>query len=209
MSKPELKISILSDYICPFCFFGDLRLDVLREKYALKINWCLIEIHPETPASGVSTRLLNYSDEKWNSISKSLLELASEEGVQLCEQTRTTNSRRALLLAEACKSLGADIFYPLHQHIFKAFFIEGKNIGEEHVLRDIASQHNIPEQIIQQAWSDDFTDGPADSVPASLLKYLQYAGYLQASSVPTFIIGKQVLSGVITREKLIEAARQV
>ncbi|VAW72520.1 hypothetical protein MNBD_GAMMA10-1292 [hydrothermal vent metagenome] len=209
MSKPELKISILSDYICPFCFFGDLRLDVLRENYALKINWCFIEIHPETPASSVSTRQLNYSDEAWSSISSNLQELAKEEGIQLCEQTFTTNSRKALLLAEACKSLGADIFYPLHQHIFNDYFIEGKNIGDEDVLRSIARQHDIPENIIHQAWNDDFTNGPPDSVPASLLKYLQYAGSLQVKSVPTFIIGEQVLNGVITREKLIEAARQI
>ncbi len=209
INRSELKISILSDYICPFCFFGDLHLDVLREKYDLKINWCFIEIHPETPTSGHSTKLLNYSDEKWNSITKNLKELADEEGVELCKQTVTTNSRRALLLAQACKSLGADVFYPLHQHIFKAFFIEGKNIGEENVLRDIASQHDIPESIIQQAWSDKFTNGPADSVPASLLKYLQYAGTLQARSVPTFIIGEQILNGAVTREKLMDAARQV
>jgi len=135
--------------------------------------------------------------------------LAKEEGVQLCEQTRTTNSRKALLLAQACKSLGADIFYPLHQHIFNAYFIEGKNIGDEGVLRDIARQHDIPESVIQQAWNDDFTNGPANSVPPSLLKYLQYAGSLQARSVPTFIIGEQVLNGVITREKLMNAASQV
>ncbi|VAW63067.1 hypothetical protein MNBD_GAMMA11-205 [hydrothermal vent metagenome] len=209
MKKPELKISILSDYICPFCYIGDLRLDALRGVYELKINWCFIEIHPETPASGHSTKLLNYNDETWNSLMKNLEALADEEGVKLCRQTITTNSRKALLLAEASKSLGADVFYPLHQHIFSAFFIEGRNIGEEEVLREIAQQHSIPENIINQAWSDEYASGPADSVPASLLRYLQYAGALQASSVPTFIIGEQMLSGVITREKLLSAAAQV
>lgn len=207
MKKPELKISILSDYICPFCFIGHLRLDCLREIYELKINWCFIEIHPETPSSGHSVKMLNYNDETWNSMVKNLKQLADEEGVQLCEQTITTNSRKALLLSEACKPMGADVFYPLHEQIFNAYFVEGKNIGDEDVLRHIAKENNIPENIINQAWSDPHANGPADSVPASLLPYLQYAGSLQAKSVPTFIIGDQMLSGVVTREKLLSASK--
>jgi predicted DsbA family dithiol-disulfide isomerase len=138
---------------------------------------------------------------------QNLLSLAAEEGVTLCEQTITTNSRKALLLSEACKPLGADVFYPLHQALFEAYFVEGRNIGDEAVLRDIASAHRIPENIIQQAWSDPYSDGPPDRVPASLLPYLQYAGAIQARSVPTYIIGEQMLAGVVSRDSLLAAAR--
>ena len=209
MKKPELKVSILTDYICPFCYIGNRRLDVLRDHYDLKVNWCFIEIHPETPASGHSTRLLNYSDETWDSMMKNLQQLAEQEDITLCEQTLTTNSRKALLLSEACKSLGADVFYPLHEHIFDAYFLEGLNIGDESVLRQIASQHNITESLINQAWDNNATDGPADSVPAALLPYLQYAGYLKAQSVPTTVIGEQSHSGVLSRNKLLELAAAV
>ncbi len=205
--KPELKLSVLSDYICPFCFIGHLRLESLREHYDLKVNWCFIEIHPETPATGQSIKQLNYSQANWDQMLQNLHSLAKEEGVTLCEQTITTNSRKALLLSEACKPLGADVFYPLHQALFEAYFVDGRNIGDEAVLRDIAHAHRIPENIISQAWSDPYTDGPANSVPASLLPYLQYAGAIQAKSVPTFIIGEQILAGVVSRETLLGAAQ--
>ena len=208
MKKPELKITILSDYICPFCYIGNLRLNALREIYDLKINWCFIEIHPETPSEGHSVKMLNYADEVWNEILINLNQLADEENIKLCEQTITTNSRKALLLSEAVKPLGANVFYPLHDKLFSAYFIEGKNIGNETVLRDIAKQCNIPENIINQAWSAEYANGPADSVPAGLLPYLQYAGAIQAKSVPCFIIGEQRLNGVVSREKLIEAAKK-
>jgi len=207
--KPKLKVTVLSDYICPFCFIGHLRLKVLREIYDVKINWCFIEIHPETPGAGHSIKMLNYSEATWDEMSKNLLQLAKEEGVTLCEQTITTNSRKALLLSEAVKSLGADVFYPLHERLFTAYFIDGLNIGDESVLREIAKQNNIPENIINEAWSDEFANGPADSVPAKLLAYLQYAGALQAKSVPCFIIGDQMLNGVITRQKLLDAAKKI
>ncbi len=209
MKKPELKISILSDYICPFCFIGHLRLNALREKYDLKINWCFIEIHPETPSLGHSIKMLNYDDKVWDEMTNNLKRLTDEEGITLCEQTITTNSRKALLLSQAVKPLGANVFYPLHEQLFHTYFIEGKNIGDESVLREIAKDSNIPENIVNTAWSEKYASGPADSVPASLLPYLQYAGALQAKSVPCFIIGEQMLSGVITREKLLKAAKKI
>ena len=221
--KPQLNISILSDYICPFCYIANLRLSSLREVYDLKINWCFIEIHPETPSLGHSIKLLNYSDDTWNTMMKELLNLAQQENITLSDQTITTNSRKALLLSEACKALGADVFYPLHEQIFHAYFIDGLNIGDETVLRDIAHQNNIPENLINEAWSDpyaqltpddeqassDNAQTSADSVPASLLPYLQYAGYLKASSVPTLIAGEQVHGGVLSRSKLLSIADEV
>ena len=206
MQKPELKISILSDYICPFCFIGNLRLNCLREKYDLKVNWCFIEIHPDTPTMGQSVKMLNYSDDNWNSLMQNLQTLAKEESINLCEQTVICNSLKALLLSEACKSLGAEVFYPVHEQLFSDYFLEGKNIGDEAILRNIARQHNIPEQFIDEALSVPHANGPADSVPAALLPYLQYAGAIQATSVPCFIIGGRRLSGVVTREKLLQTA---
>ena len=204
--KPELKISVISDYICPFCFIGHRRLNALREDYDLKINWCFVEIHPETPAEGHSVKLLNYSDDYWNSLMHNLERLAREENIQLSELNMTTNSRKALLLAEACKALGADYFYPLHEAIFEAYFVRGENIGDENVLRKLAAEHQIPESVINQAWSDPHTNGPADTVPAPLLRYLQYAGAINATSVPTFVFGKEMLTGVVNLDTLKQAA---
>ena len=63
--KPELRISVFSDYICPFCYIGHHRLMQLRDKYDLRINWRLIEIHPETPSEGQPVSGLGYGEEQW------------------------------------------------------------------------------------------------------------------------------------------------
>lgn len=207
--KPELKISVLSDYICPFCFIGHKRLDILRDQYDLKINWCFIEIHPETPTEGHSVEMLNYGEEYWDNLMKNLFRLAEEEGITLAKQTITTNSRKALLLAEACKSLGADLFYPLHNRLFEAYFVDGLNIGDEQVLRDIAREYNITDEIIENAWSDPVTNGPAEQTPKALLPYLQYAGAIQATSVPTFVFNKEMLTGVVDKDTLLKAAHNM
>jgi len=207
--KPELKISVLSDYICPFCFIGHKRLESLREDYNLKVNWCFVEIHPETPTEGQSVSLLNYSEEYWDEMMKNLHQLADEEGITLSEHTMTTNSRKALLLAEACKSLGANIFYPLHERLFEAYFVEGQNIGDEQILRNLAEECNIPNEVIENAWSDPYTHGSADDIPKPLLPYLQYAGAIHAQSVPTFVFGKEMLTGVVKKQVLKQAAKNM
>jgi len=207
--KPELKISVISDYICPFCFIGHRRLQRLRDDYELKINWCFVEIHPETPAEGRPVAMLNYSEDYWNSLMQNLKRLADEEGIELSEHTMTTNSRQALLLAEASKVLGAEVFYPLHERLFEAYFVDGQNIGDEQVLRQIAAECGVPENILQQAWSDPCTHGPADQVPVALLPYLQYAGAINARSVPTFVFGKEMLTGAVETSLLQQAAKHM
>ena len=52
MDKPALRLAVLSDYICPFCYIGYLRLEKLREHFELAVNWVLVEIHPESPVEG-------------------------------------------------------------------------------------------------------------------------------------------------------------
>ena len=209
LQKPELKVSVISDYICPFCFIGHKRLESLRDHYDLKINWCFVEIHPDTPPLGHDVALLNYSEDTWNSLMQNLQQLASEENITLSPQTRVTNSRKALLLAEASKQLGADVFYPLHESLFNAYFVEGQNIGDEQVLRKLAADCNLPDELIEAAWSDPYTQGPEDKTPQALLPYLQYAGAIQATSVPTFIFNKEILSGVVSKDELRQAARNM
>lgn len=208
-NKPELKVSVISDYICPFCFIGHRRLNSLRDDYNLKINWCLVEIHPETPVKGQPVTMLNYSEDVWNSLIENLKRLADEENIQLSDYTTSANSRKALLLAEQAKSLGAEYFYPLHERLFEAYFVDGLNIGNEQVLRDIAVECDIPDAAISKAWSDPHTNGPADSIPQPLLPYLQYAGAIQASSVPTFVIGKEIFTGVVDKKMLFQAAQNL
>lgn len=208
-SKPELKLSVISDYICPFCFIGHRRLNSLREEYNLKVNWCLVEIHPDTPVEGQPVAMLNYSEDTWNSLITNLKRLAVEENIQLSDYTVSANSRKALLLAEQTKLLGAEYFYPLHDRLFEAYFVDGLNIGDEQVLRDIARQYDIPNSVIAEAWSDPHADGPAEATPRALLPYLQYAGAIQARSVPTFVIGKEVFTGVVDKKMLFQAAHKL
>ena len=200
-SRPVLLGTVFSDYICPFCYVGDLRLERLREHYDLKINWCLVEIHPETPAGGMPVARLGYDETQWRQMMTNLDRLADEEGVSLAEHDFTTNSRKALLLAEAAKEAGSEVFYRLHRRLFEAFFVDGLNIGDETVLTGLASECGVPRDIVQRAWTDE-------RYAAKLQQYLAAAAQYRVRATPTVFFDEQHrLDGALPFEAFLAAAK--
>lgn len=203
MNKPELKISVFCDYICPFCYIGHHRLQQLKQNYDLKINWCFIEIHPETPVEGMPTTELDYNDEQWKGIVGSLNALIEQDQLPFKHQHQfTTNSRKALLLAEACKPLGSDTFYRIHNRLFEAFFVDMLNIGDDAVLQQIATECGVPNDIIK-AVLENKSNGELEK---HLELYRQFAAKAQITGVPTIIIGEQSIPGVPSVATLQNAA---
>lgn len=200
--KPELLATVFSDYICPFCYIGDLRLDRLREHYDLKINWCMIEIHPETPAGGKPVSELGYDPERWQTMMTNLEQLAAEEGTRLRDHDFTTRSHQALLLAEAAKEAGHDIFYAIHRRLFTAFFEDGLNIGDETVLSGLAAACGVPADIVKRAWSDP-------KYEQKLQLNLAMAGQHEVRATPTvFFSETSRLDGALPFEAFLKVAQQ-
>jgi len=188
---PELNVTVFSDYICPFCYVGHHRLLRLRDSYDLKINWCFVEIHPETPAAGEPIDSLDYPSEQWQQMVANLKRIASEEDIPLAELSFITNSKNALLLSEATKQCGRETFYALHEKLFHAYFVESKNIGDRDILKTLAIDSGVDESIIESAWSDE-------QFNKRLLDNFNSARKLEVQSVPSFVFGGKVLNGVVS-----------
>ena len=197
--KPQLRVTLFTDYICPFCYIGDLRLQHLQNDYEVLVNFRFIEIHPDTPAQGTTIDTLDYSDEQWQGMMDGLVEMAREEGITLAPVRMLANSHRALLLAEAVKKEGRDIFYAFNQALYREYFLSGRNIGDVEVLRKIAQDSGVSDSVIENAWSD-----------AELEKILQMnmnmAVKAEVSGTPTFFIGQQRLTGAVPLSTLRQAA---
>lgn len=200
MSKlPELQVTVYSDYICPFCYVGHHRLQRLRDTYDLKINWCFLEIHPETPAAGEPIDSLDYPSQQWQQMINNLERIAKEENIPLAELSFITNSKDALLLSEAAKQCGRDTFYELHEKLFTAYFVDGRNIGDRNVLIEIANSCNIDKTTINTAWSDK-------TYQQRLIENFNSARKHNIQSVPSFVFADKVLTGVVTETAFRDAA---
>jgi predicted DsbA family dithiol-disulfide isomerase len=201
VTLPELKITVYSDYICPFCYLGHHRLKRLRDSYDLKINWCFLEIHPETAKEGEPIDSLNYPSEQWQLMLANLQRIAEEENIALAKLSFITNSKDALLLAEASKQCGANIFYSLHEKLFSAYFVNSKNIADRNVLKKIAESCNIAKEIIDSAWSDE-------KYQQRLLENFNSARKHNIQSVPSFVFGDRVLTGVVAEATFRDATKE-
>jgi len=199
MSKPELKISVFSDYICPFCYVGNKRLKTLNAHYDLKINWCFIETHPETPIDGSNFKDLPYTDEEFFKLTNNLDMMASEEDLSLLKQSITANSHKAILLSEACKALGKETFYQIHNALFEQFFEHGINIGKTEELIKIAKIFGIKERFVQDAIQ-------STEMARHLPIFKKWAAAFKVTSVPSFVFGDVVLTGAVEANELLEAA---
>lgn len=198
-TRPLLKVTLFSDYICPFCYLGWLRLEKLRRDYDLRINWCMTEIHPENPAEGCPPTNIGYTPEQWNRVVTDLDVLAAEDGVRFAELGYTTNSHRALLLAEAAKEAGAVTFYALHRRLFEIYLCEGRNLGDERVLRELVDTLALDPGLPDRAWGDP-------RYARRLHEYTLAARDLGIRVTPTFFFGAAPLSGLQTVETLSRAA---
>jgi predicted DsbA family dithiol-disulfide isomerase len=199
VNLPELGLTVFSDYICPFCYVGHHRLMRLRDEYDLKINWCFIEIHPETSPEGEPVASLEYPSEQWKLLMQNLEAVAREEGIAMAEHSFTTNSKDALLLSEAAKAQGREKFYDLHEKLFAAFFVDNRNIGNRNILRELAAGSGINNEAVESAWQDE-------KYQQRILSNYQAARQHEVQAVPTFIFGDRKLTGVVTEDVMRSAA---
>jgi predicted DsbA family dithiol-disulfide isomerase len=201
MDRPVLLATVFTDYICPFCYVGYVRLERLREHFNLKINWCFLEIHPDTPTSGMPVQELGYADAQWRQMMDNLMAMGAAEGISFREHDFTTSSHRALLLAEAAKEEGADVFYRLHRRLFAAYFTEGRNIGDAEVLRELATECDVAAGTVERAWREDRYE-------QQLQRYLVGAHELEVRATPTIFFGRENrLNGALPFEAFLRAAR--
>ncbi|NIR59349.1 MAG: thioredoxin domain-containing protein [Gammaproteobacteria bacterium] len=202
MGQPRLDVTVFMDYVCPFCYVGAVRLERLRDTYDLRVHWALVELHPETPAQGRLLAALGYPPEQWRRMMRHLEAMAETEGLSFVPREKTVNSRCALLLAEAAKEADREVFYALHWRLFEAYFAEGRDIGDETVLRELARTAGVPQATVSAAWREP-------RYARRLARNLAIAGAWGVSGTPTYLFNRRKLAGAVPTETLREAAAEI
>jgi predicted DsbA family dithiol-disulfide isomerase len=198
--KPLLRVTVFSDYLCPFCYLGWLRLEQLRADYELRVNWCMTEIHADNPTdAGRPPTEMGYSPEQWQRLVSDIEAAAEEDGVCLGGLHCTTNSHKALLLAEAAKEAGAEAFYALHRRLFEVYLCEGRNLADESVLRGLVAELGLDPGLPDRAWG-------YPRYEQRLRDVTRAARELGVDATPTFYFDQTPLRGLQSVETLRAAA---
>lgn len=181
---------------------GERRLARLSSLFPLKVERVFTEIHPDTPAQGLPIESLGYPPDRWARMMESLARMGQAEQIVFAERTFTTNSHKALLLAESARDIAPGSFEELNERLFRAYFSEGRNIGDEQVLRQIGSESGLPAESIERAWGDT-------GYEERLRTQQRMASALGVTGIPTFVVGDAfVLEGAVPLELLIHAVER-
>ncbi len=133
---------------------------------------------------------------------ENLSRMGREENIVFRERMIAANSHKALLLAEAAIDAGSGNFEILNEGLFRAYFCEGRNIGDAEVLLEIAREAGVPREASERAWSDPVYE-------ERLAEDRELADRIGISGIPTFLFGDAlVVEGAVPVDFLARAARE-
>ena len=186
MSQKKVKIVVFSDYICPFCYIGYYRVEQLKEKFDLEVEWRPFEIHPETPKEGTELSKLPFPKEYLEMMKANIKKLAADVGVIFKLSDKLPNSRMALFLSEFARKKGK--FDEFHKLVFDSYWKDGKDIGDQDLLLSLAESIGFErKEILEYIDSEE----PFKELKKSLTELREYG----INGVPTFIIGDKIVVG--------------
>jgi len=143
-SNGRVRIVAVSDYICPWCYIGSARIERLQREFDLDVEWWPYELHPEIPPEGI----VREPSSRRAALYEQLRSLAADGGLAFGRPPVVANSHRALEAAEFARERGA--FDAVHRALFRAYFVEGRNIGDTNVLVEIAA-HGLDGDALREA----------------------------------------------------------
>jgi predicted DsbA family dithiol-disulfide isomerase len=114
-----------------------VRIERLRKEHGVKVQWVHFPLHPDTPQEGRS--LADLFAGRGYDIAKMQAQMRARmaaEGLPYGDRRMTYNSRLAQELGSWAETQpGGEA---IHDALFKAYFVDGRNIGDPDVPLDVS-----------------------------------------------------------------------
>jgi len=186
-----IALHIFSDPICPWCFIGKARLDralEARPNHPFKIEWHPFQLNPDMPADGMGRRA--YLEAKFGGKDGAVqaympvVKEAEAAGLEIDFDgiNRTPNTLNAHRLIHWAGIEGRQA--AAVSKLFKAYFTEGRDIGDPAVLAAIAGEIEMDADMIARLLA---SDADLDDIRARDAD----ARAKGVQAVPTFVIANQ------------------
>jgi predicted DsbA family dithiol-disulfide isomerase len=126
-----------------------VRVDQLGEEFPLDVEWRPFELRPGGPPEGIPMERVVGRGRYTEQYLAYLADAAARAGIQMKRRTTLSNSRPALEAAEFAREAG--LFEPLHRALFRAYFEESDDIGDEEVLASLAGECGLDSDGLAEA----------------------------------------------------------
>jgi predicted DsbA family dithiol-disulfide isomerase len=145
-----MRIDVVSDVICPWCYIGKRRLaEALRQRPEVEaeILWHPFQLNPDMPPEGMPRE--RYIAAKFGGgqhasrIYQNVTDVGATVGIsfhfeRIQVTPNTRDAHRLIRRASASGDAG-----PMVEALFNAYFIEGRNIGDRGTLAQIAQEASL------------------------------------------------------------------
>jgi predicted DsbA family dithiol-disulfide isomerase len=205
--KKTVTVEIVSDAVCPWCWIGKRRLEaaetILRDRYAIVSVWKPFELNPDLPPEGLARddyRKLKFGSLDYSrGLDRQVAEAGDAVGLEfrhdLMKWTPNTLECHRLIWLAGREGKQDDLV----EYLFRAYFHDGRNIGERSVMLDAAEAAGI-----DRSEAERFLD--SDEGRAEVMRELERARQSGISGVPTFMVnGQPVISGAVPHDSLARA----
>ena len=202
-SRPALRLRIVSDYICPWCYIGFTRIEQLRSEFDIDLEAGAYELRPGIPPEGASREALRRRSgrEYPAGYMEHLAATAADAGIEMKRPELVPNTRLAHEATEFATSNGK--LWEIHRALFHAYFEEERNIGDIEVLCDIGAAIGLDADGLRAA----LTDRRYAQLVEQQLEWARAAGI---TGVPTAIFNEKfALVGAQDYDAVRDIARRI
>jgi predicted DsbA family dithiol-disulfide isomerase len=205
----SVAIDVVSDVVCPWCFIGKRKLEraleISASEAAVPVTWHPFQLNPDMPAEGVSRA--DYLMKKFGAAGGGsnydrVRAAGAAVGIEFAFDriVRQPNTLAAHALIAMAGERGCQ--GEMVEAIFRAYFLEGKDIGDREVLTAIAAPLGIGADDVERTISDE-------SVRAATREADERARAIGVQGVPFFIFDQRLaVSGAQDPEVLAGAMQQ-
>ena len=186
-----VKLVIISDPICPWCYIGKTCLDkalVDRPDHPFEIEWHPFQLNPDMPKEGMDRReyLERIFGGKQGAISVygQIADRAEAAGLNLNLEgiKRTPNTLDAHRVIHWAGIEGRQM--DVSMALFRAYFEDGRDIGDHDVLADIADSAGMDAATVRKLLASDADREETAAKDAAFRK-------MGVTGVPCFIVNGQ------------------
>ncbi len=210
MSNQPVRIDVVSDVVCPWCFIGKRRLEkalALTPGIPVEVHWRPYFLNEWVPREGMSRD--DYLTTKFGSparykdIAQRVGAAAAEEGLvyaadKMTRQPNTLDCHRLIRWADAQGKAAA-----MKQKLMDLYFTEGADLSDHETLVRAAADVGLDTEAVRSALA-------SDQDVAEIQREAKSAKEAGIQGVPCFIFGGKVaVSGAQAPEYLAQMIERV
>jgi predicted DsbA family dithiol-disulfide isomerase len=141
---PAIRLIVYSDYLCPWCYLGTVRLRRIGEEFGERVHfeWRSFLLRPQPEPRRTLEKFRAYT-QSWQRIA------AEPDAPPFCvwqsDAGPPSHSTPPHLAAKAAATFGSDAFDRMHERLLAAYFTENRDITDTDTLRALWHEVGFPD----------------------------------------------------------------